>query len=105
MHPHDTEINTPVIHEHTSEARTVPQVDRAVEAEGQALPTQGHCASNPVDDFVADRDHPKVATRAKRKTTTPAEPSVVDKFARQLCDLKLEADALERFCQAAHGVD
>ncbi len=101
MNPQDTANNTPVIHEHTSDARTVPQVDRAVEAEGQALPTQGHCASNPVDDFMADRDHPKVATRAKRKTTTPAEPSAVDKFARLLCDLKLEADALERFSQAS----
>ena len=101
MHLHDTEINTRMIHEHTSDARTIPQVDEAAGTEGQALPTQGQCVSNPVDDFVADRDHPKVATRAKRKTTTPAEPSVVDKFARQLCNLKLEADALERFSQTS----
>ncbi len=52
MHPHDTAINTPVIHERTSDARAIPQVDVAAGAEGQAFPTQGYCASNPVDDFV-----------------------------------------------------
>lgn len=70
MHPHDTEINTPVIHEHTSDARAVPQVDRAAGAEGQALPTQGHCASNLVDDFVvACRDFVR-AIRADRLDAT-----------------------------------
>lgn len=52
MHPHDTAINTPVIHERTSDARAIPQVDGAAGAEGQAFPTQEYCASNPVDDFV-----------------------------------------------------
>lgn len=52
MHPHDTAINTPVIHERTSDARAIPQVDVAAGAEGQAFPTQGYCASYPVDDFM-----------------------------------------------------
>lgn len=78
MNLQDTEINTPVIHEHTSDALTVPQVDRAVEAEGQALPTQGHSASNLVDDFVvACRDFVG-AIRADRRDAT--RMSVTDHF-------------------------
>lgn len=51
--------------------------------------------------LMAEPDDTKIATRAKRKTEPAAETSTVDRFADELCDLRLDADASERFCQAA----
>ncbi len=77
MKPQDKVNNTPVIHEHTSDARTVPQVDRAVEAEGQALPTQGHSASNPVNDLVMPHRDFEQAIRADLLPASPNERNLL----------------------------
>lgn len=79
MNPQYTANNTQVIHEHTSDAHTIPQVDKAAGAEGQALPTQGQCVSNPVDEsMVASRDSEK-AIRADRLAATPNERNLLTK--------------------------